>query len=377
MRKSQRNFFFAPKQLGIGLGISIVLGLSTVYLLWKPPLVLIGESDSYQTWQADQYTDQTNGGQSIIAIEQADTAGLTYQYTLKPGYVFHYAYATLQPLAGRAAFNLNGYDEIEIKIKASLGKRIQFLVNTPITVPLPSGKKLKYRVSQYILNTETESSTHTFTFDQLYTPDWWYSEMNQTPEKLEDPNFAQCLELSFSNCINLADNQTDRILIEALKFKQNKWHLALKGIGVVILIPFLLSIAWGVKYLPFLLKHYFPNQFQWALTNEEERIFSHLHQHYDDPNYQISELTAISGFDEKKINSILYKYTRQNFKKYLHQIRIEESKKLLEETSRQVAEIAYSVGYSNVANFNRIFKQVVGVPPLNYRKANTPNDSNE
>ena len=56
------------------------------------------------------------------------------------------------------------------------------------------------------------------------------------------------------------------------------------------------------------------------------------------------------------------------FKQYLNKIRLSEAKRLLKETDRQIADIAYHVGYKNVTHFHRIFKQNEKISPNEYRK---------
>lgn len=61
-------------------------------------------------------------------------------------------------------------------------------------------------------------------------------------------------------------------------------------------------------------------------------------------------------------------YTGYNFVNYLKDIRITKAKKLLETTDMLVLEIAQEVGYENDKNFMKIFKNICGVSPSEYRK---------
>ena len=54
--------------------------------------------------------------------------------------------------------------------------------------------------------------------------------------------------------------------------------------------------------------------------------------------------------------------------KYLTNIRINEGKRLLLETSFNVSEVALIVGYENPLYFSRVFRKVVGMPPREYQK---------
>lgn len=61
-------------------------------------------------------------------------------------------------------------------------------------------------------------------------------------------------------------------------------------------------------------------------------------------------------------------YTGMNFVNYLKKIRIDEAKKLLQETEDKIIDISQAVGYDNEKHFMKTFKSVCGVSPTEYRK---------
>lgn len=56
------------------------------------------------------------------------------------------------------------------------------------------------------------------------------------------------------------------------------------------------------------------------------------------------------------------------FTEYINTLRIREAQRLLRETSLKMIEISERVGYSNVSHFNRKFKQVTHMSPMEYKK---------
>ncbi|MBU6951452.1 GlxA family transcriptional regulator [Hahella sp. HN01] len=52
---------------------------------------------------------------------------------------------------------------------------------------------------------------------------------------------------------------------------------------------------------------------------------------------------------------------------YLQTLRLEEAKKLLEETSDNVSQITLAVGYEDVSSFTKLFRQKTGLTPKEYR----------
>ena len=53
---------------------------------------------------------------------------------------------------------------------------------------------------------------------------------------------------------------------------------------------------------------------------------------------------------------------------HLTHLRINAACDALSDTSKIISEIAFSCGYSNLSNFNRQFKQIMGCSPKEYRK---------
>jgi AraC-like DNA-binding protein len=74
------------------------------------------------------------------------------------------------------------------------------------------------------------------------------------------------------------------------------------------------------------------------------------------------------GVTRGKINDVLKNEFGFTFSGYLNKLRLTEAARLLaEKDSATVAEIAYSVGYSNVSYFNKLFKEEYGSTPKAFR----------
>lgn len=55
-------------------------------------------------------------------------------------------------------------------------------------------------------------------------------------------------------------------------------------------------------------------------------------------------------------------------KAYLDRLKLQEAKRLLRETEKQVIDVGAAVGFGSLATFNRFFKEQVGCSPGQYRK---------
>ena len=53
---------------------------------------------------------------------------------------------------------------------------------------------------------------------------------------------------------------------------------------------------------------------------------------------------------------------------YVHHVRLEEAKQMLESGDQPVESIALDVGYSEASFFSRLFRRKVGLTPAQYRR---------
>lgn len=81
-------------------------------------------------------------------------------------------------------------------------------------------------------------------------------------------------------------------------------------------------------------------------------------------------LDAISeraGFSKYHFSRLFKQFTNVSFYKYLNQKRIETSERLLIDPSLSVTEVSLSSGFASLSSFIRMFKQIKGCTPSEYR----------
>ena len=54
------------------------------------------------------------------------------------------------------------------------------------------------------------------------------------------------------------------------------------------------------------------------------------------------------------------------YKEYIHQIKINEAKRLFKESKLNINEVATIVGFGNISTFNRVFKDLEGMTASQY-----------
>jgi AraC-like DNA-binding protein len=104
--------------------------------------------------------------------------------------------------------------------------------------------------------------------------------------------------------------------------------------------------------------------------NRIAKVLEYMHAHYSVP-VTLLEVSQIAGMPETSFSRYFKHHTGSTFIDSLHEIRLGHVCRLLVDTAMAIADIAYKSGFSNMANFNRIFKSKKGCTPKEFRDANT------
>ncbi len=98
-----------------------------------------------------------------------------------------------------------------------------------------------------------------------------------------------------------------------------------------------------------------------------EEILYYIQQNYHE-NLKLETIAPLFGYNSAYLGKMFRKKTGMSFNSYLDTVRINQSKKLLEENQLKVYEIATQIGYKNVDYFHKKFKKLAGTSPAEYRK---------
>lgn len=75
----------------------------------------------------------------------------------------------------------------------------------------------------------------------------------------------------------------------------------------------------------------------------------------------------LAGVGEYQLSRVINRHFDKNFNELLNTYRIEEAKQRLRSENTQITVIGFEVGFNSIASFNRVFKNMVGVSPSEYR----------
>lgn len=97
----------------------------------------------------------------------------------------------------------------------------------------------------------------------------------------------------------------------------------------------------------------------------------YIQQHFTQP-LSMTEVSNHVSMNYSLFSLLFKQYTGVNFSGYLQELRIEEAKRLLEQTDWKVNEICRRSGFSDDKHFLKVFKAAVGFSPTEYRRMKAP-----
>lgn len=98
-----------------------------------------------------------------------------------------------------------------------------------------------------------------------------------------------------------------------------------------------------------------------------ESVLRYINEHYNE-NLSLQKLSDVVYMHPTYLSKLFKEKTGENFSEYIMKVRIEQSKKLLQDLSLRMYDVCEMVGYDSPKHFGRIFKEITGITPKDFRK---------
>jgi YesN/AraC family two-component response regulator len=99
-------------------------------------------------------------------------------------------------------------------------------------------------------------------------------------------------------------------------------------------------------------------------------ILAYIKEHFDQYDLSLGKIAVAFQLSASYISRFIKDQTGVNFTEYVQELRMEYVKQQLIKSDDSIKQIVMDVGYKDVANFTRKFKQNIGVTPGQYRRLN-------
>lgn len=111
-----------------------------------------------------------------------------------------------------------------------------------------------------------------------------------------------------------------------------------------------------------------PEAFKMSL-DPMQKVIQYLFLHYGE-NPTCEEMAKICGYSESYFCRQFKKLTKKTYVEFLTNLKLNYAKIFLLSQNMQIIEIASACGFNSISNFNRIFKQNVGITPSEFIRRN-------
>jgi len=110
------------------------------------------------------------------------------------------------------------------------------------------------------------------------------------------------------------------------------------------------------------------NSLHRQLSGEDafNRALDHLNCSFMD-DMTLDALAAYAGFSRYTLSRMFRQHTGLTFTQYLSKRRVDMAMELLSSTKIPVTQVALQCGFNSIATFNRVFREVKGCTPTQYR----------
>ncbi|HMC01995.1 MAG TPA: AraC family transcriptional regulator [Flavobacteriaceae bacterium] len=98
-----------------------------------------------------------------------------------------------------------------------------------------------------------------------------------------------------------------------------------------------------------------------------DKVYSYVFNNFKD-QIVLEDVAKIANMNPSSFSRLFRKVSRKTFSKYVNEIRIGYSCRLLLEEKYSITDICYESGFNNLSNFNRQFKTITKYSPSEYLK---------
>ncbi len=97
-----------------------------------------------------------------------------------------------------------------------------------------------------------------------------------------------------------------------------------------------------------------------------QQLLSHIEEHYAEP-INLTYLSDLMNFSTSHFSKLFKKLTGIQPITYINTIRIEKAALKIRNTNLKLTAIAFNCGFNNIRSFNRVFKQITGFTPSEFK----------
>jgi AraC-like DNA-binding protein len=312
------------------------------------------------------YTDSTIGGNSKVTNFKVTDSLINFDFILKDSAYVHYVGISTYYKEWKK-IDISDYNQFEIELLSNNVQDIGVYLFTPNIY----NKKIEdicfFNKIKYVKG----KKKYSIDIHDFKVPSWWYDFTNISPNKKIPIDLKQFHYFNIGNAYTAEVNQKCSFRISSIIFTRdnttiNTILIIIEFVIVLLLLIFQL-IRDIIKHKKIILVEYRAIE----TDGDKKQLYSfldYINVHFNNCELTLEEVSHQTGINHRRITNYIQQNFDCNFKTYLNNIRIEESKRILISTELNIGEISYKVGFNSQSYFNHVFKINEGISPTAYRE---------
>ena len=370
-----------------------LIAMVCVYLSY-PAAKLMPPGHGGVQWRVVTTTDVKEGGTSTIHVIESARRSLRFDFRLTKATAYPFASADmlLEDGKGNATpADLTRYNTISFVARCSPANSLLFAMPTFDQHMSKPGDFLTYPSPVTFFSCDEQGIPVTLDLTRLTIPQWWYDALKLDLAR-QSYSLDHVAKFVFGVSQHSPRERDSHVEISQLTLHGRDYRY-LVALAAILVVGWILFAAWCfraharalVASLDAKVRKDLPLVAYRELTlepfkdKEKAAVLRFIATNYTNSELHLDSVVAGTGTNRNKINDLLKAELGMTFTSYVKKLRLTESARLLTNNSAAtVAEVAYSVGYSNVSYFNKLFKEEYGCTPKVFRSVapgrNTPPD---
>ncbi|MFC6101396.1 AraC family transcriptional regulator [Olivibacter domesticus] len=156
--------------------------------------------------------------------------------------------------------------------------------------------------------------------------------------------------------------------LKDLLFKINEQEETFERLTILAQI---LKILAHTKEFDLLTKAGYTNTYQLKDNDRIDKILKYIFDHFSQ-QIKLEDVADIVHMSRHAFCRFFKNRTQRTFMEFVTEVRISHACKLIAEGEKQITCLAYECGFNSLSNFNKLFKEVKGQTPSDYRKTLIP-----
>jgi len=176
-----------------------------------------------------------------------------------------------------------------------------------------------------------------------------------------NPLIKRSADNELSRCVHGQIEKQILLLAEEYNQKQVGYHMAVKARLYDLMVLLL-------RYVP--MERYSLEEKSKQLMQLEvlKRVFKYVEENYKS-EITLDDVSEVANYNVYYFTRFFKNATGMTFGHYLRDFRVRKAEALLKESDDSITDVAFQCGFNSIKTFNRIFKQIRGCSPTEYKKA--------